>query len=63
MRLPHKQKKHSGDHEVKAALIAKHGTIAAYIRKSGHKAGTVYAAIKDRRNGPISRRIRQEALA
>ncbi|QYM80264.1 hypothetical protein K0B96_06525 [Horticoccus luteus] len=62
MRKPHKKKSSPMGNEVKAGLIAKHGTIAAYIRQTGHKAGTVYAAIKGRRNGPLSRLIQGEAL-
>ena len=63
MRPAHKQKNTPGAHDVKAAIIRKHGTIAAYIRASGLKPGTVYAAIKHRRNGRLSRKIREEALA
>lgn len=63
MRTSNKPKIQPGLHDVKAALIRKHGTIAAYIRKSGNSAGTVYAAIKARRNGPKSRAIVTEALA
>lgn len=65
MRRHHKPKAPvaRGEHDVKAALIRKYGTIAEYIRISGRSAGTVYAAIKGRRNGPISRDIRADALA
>lgn len=50
-------------HDVKAAIIRKHGTIAEFIRVTGNKAGTVYAAIKNRRNGPKSEAIRKLALS
>jgi hypothetical protein len=63
MRPAHKPKIPDGPHDVKAGLIRKHGTIAEYIRASGRRPGTVYAAIKGRRNGPIARAIRREALA
>ena len=62
MRSRHKNNFPRGAHEVKAALIRKYGTIAAYIRESGHRPGTVYAAIRNRRDGPISRAIKAEAL-
>lgn len=52
----------NGPHDVKAAIIRKHGTIAEFIRSKSLNAATVYAAIKNRRNGPTSRRIRELAL-
>lgn len=48
--------------DVKAEIIRKHGTIAEFIRITGNSAGTVYAAIKNRRNGPKSKAIRALAL-
>ncbi len=63
MRIANKNKKpRSGRYDVKAAIIRKHGTIAAYIRATGKKPGTVYAAIAGRRDGPVSRAIKTEAL-
>lgn len=59
----HKTKLQRDSDRVKAGLIRKHGTIAAYIRQTGRKPGTVYAAIKFRRSGPESVAIRKEALA
>lgn len=61
--MSHKKKNPPvGPHDVKAAIIRKHGTIAAFIREHGKSAGTVYAAIKNRRNGPKSTAIRDLAL-
>ena len=63
MRTAHKQKlPEPGPFDLKAAIIRRHGTIAAYIRSTGKKAGTVYATIGGRRNGPKSIAIRTEVL-
>lgn len=61
--MPYKSKLSAGGpHDVKAAIIRKHGTIAAFARATGKSAATVYSAIKNRRNGPVSREIRELAF-
>lgn len=46
---------------LKAAIIRTHGTISAFAAAKGFRRATVYAALKGRRNGAISLRIRKEA--
>jgi hypothetical protein len=63
LRMTNKRKlSAAGKNDVKAGIIRKHGTIAAFIRAEGFNAATVYSAIKNRRNGPTSRAIRALAL-
>lgn len=50
-----------GPNELKASVIRRHGTIANFIRITGASKGTVYSALKYRRNGPEAKRIRELA--
>ena len=56
---PHKHK--TSQRTLKAAIIRRFGTIAAFARHHDRSQGTVYSAISFRRNGPIAEAIRQEA--
>lgn len=46
---------------LKAKIVMRYGTISAFAAEKGLCRATVYAALKFRRNGATSRRIREEA--
>lgn len=61
--MPRSKDRKFGPNDLKAAVISRHGTIAAFIRSTGASKGTVYSALKFRRNGPEAQRIRRMAVA
>lgn len=58
----HKPKLTPGN-ELKASIIRRYGTIAAFAAHHEQKPATVYAALKFRRGGPVSRAIRAAAIS
>jgi len=58
---PRHKPKVSPGNNLKASIIRRFGTIAAFAAHHNEKPATVYAALKFRRSGPISRAIRAAA--
>lgn len=59
--MSHKSKSFPDVNALKAEIIRRHGTISAFAASQGMRRSTVYAALKFRRNGVISQKIREAA--